>query len=596
MYKGYPARKPRVVTDLRSLIFDSADLFGDKDYLRFKHNNNLESVSFRRFSDFVSDLGTSLFDMNLSGKTAVVIGETSPEWIITYLSVIIAGGVIVPLDKDLSHQEIKNFITRSGASAVFYSESFSELFDGNDEADNGCDINCYVKFTPEFIESELSVNDGIPAQDGQTQDGRIRLEGKHISFVSLLRRGRYLRSTGHTEFFDIPQDISKMSAIIFTSGTTGTSKGVMLSQGNLVCAINDSYQMTNFTISDVIVSVLPIHHTYEMTCGILTPIVYGLTVCINDSLKYILKNFQFYKPTGLVLVPLFVSTIYKRIWDNAVKSGRDKKLKTALTISELSRKVGIDIRKPLFKDIIAAFGGRLEKIICGGAALAPELVQQFAAFGIVVSQGYGITECAPLISVCPYHFTKFGSVGLPVPGIEVMIDKEDPNASYGEIVVRGGNIMLGYYGDAEATAAAIEDGWFRTGDYGYLDEDGYLYITGRKKNVIVLNNGKNVFPEEIESYLEKVQLIAENVIIGKANESGETYGITALIFPDFTYAASIGLTDIVDISEAIKDQIAKLNKSLPSFKQIRGIEIRKTEFDKTTSHKIKRHTVKAENQ
>ncbi|MPM75308.1 Long-chain-fatty-acid--CoA ligase FadD15 [bioreactor metagenome] len=177
-----------------------------------------------------------------------------------------------------------------------------------------------------------------------------------------------------------------------------------------------------------------------------------------------------------------------------------------------------------------------------------------------------------------------------------MIDKEDPNASYGEIVVRGGNIMLGYYGDAEATAAAIEDGWFRTGDYGYLDEDGYLYITGRKKNVIVLNNGKNVFPEEIESYLEKVQLIAENVIIGKANESGETYGITALIFPDFTYAASIGLTDIVDISEAIKDQIAKLNKSLPSFKQIRGIEIRKTEFDKTTSHKIKRHTVKAENQ
>ncbi len=621
--------KTRIAADLRSLLNAAADDFRESDYLRFKRRGTIESLSFASFRKAVESVGTSLFEAGLNGKTICVIGETSPEWITVYYAAVTSGCVIVPLDKELSHTEIAAFIEKSQASAVFFSPSFKKMFEEFSEQLTGVrnfiefsDVNYAELFTSESKDIDSSSDDtddssseaynlsneageAVEASEQSSETGgavdtsdvfeesvqTALFENRFIGYEDVLLLGKKLLNESDKRFVSFECDIEKTCALLFTSGTTGTSKGVMISHKNLISAVNSSYLMTDFRKDDVIVSVLPIHHTYEMTCGILTPLNYGVTVCINDSLKYVLKNFQLFKPTGLVLVPLFVATMHKKIWDTATKSGKDKKLKAAISISDKTRKIGIDLRKLLFKEVIDAFGGRLRLIISGGAALSAELVNCFEQLGITICQGYGITECAPLISVCPYKANKPGSVGIPVPGLEVLIDKENPEDTIGEIVVRGDNVMQGYYMDEEATAAVLEDGWFYTGDYGYIDEDGYIYITGRKKNVIVLNNGKNVFPEEIESYIEKLSFVSEVVVVGRDDENGQTFGITALIYPDFKAANDAGIEDINDISEAIKAEIATLNKTLPSFKQIRGIEIRKSEFDKTTSHKIKRHSI-----
>ena len=277
------------------------------------------------------------------------------------------------------------------------------------------------------------------------------------------------------------------------------------------------------------------------------------------------------------------------------KKGAEKKLSLGLKASGMMRHVGIDLRRTLFKEILQALGGNLRIIVCGGAAMNPELMNQFDDFGISVMQGYGITECAPLISCCPTNWRKYNSVGLPVKGLEVKIEPDDGSLSsdgyeIGEILVRGANVMLGYYKDPTTTAEAIDsDGWFRTGDYGYQDSDGFLFITGRKKNVIVLNNGKNVFPEEIESYIENISLIKECVVVGRGDS--QTITVTAVIYPDFEEAEKQQLTELSDIADAIKKKIAEINKTLPTFKQIRGIEMRKVEFEKTTTKKIKRKNV-----
>jgi len=635
--------KTRVAADLRSLLNAAADDFKDKDYLRYKRRGDIESISFASFRKAVNSVGTALFEAGLNGKTIGIIGETSPEWITTYYAAVTSGCIVVPLDKELSHKEIAAFIEKSRASAVFFSPSFRKMFEefsdqlegvynfvefsdvnyaeifssvnekaaayGNEEtsaSDGESNTDASIEESTEEVSSTSDEAQEVSEEDCCMQEAVIEddinpavceefkdniFESRFIGFESVLLLGKKLLENGDERYLSFEGDLEKTCAILFTSGTTGTSKGVMISHKNLITAVNSSYLMTSFRENDVIVSVLPIHHTYEMTCGILTPLSFGATVCINDSLKYVLKNFQLFKPTGLVLVPLFVATMHKKIWDTATKSGKAKKLRAAISVSDRTRKIGIDLRKILFKEVIDAFGGRLRLIISGGAALSAELVNCFDQLGITICQGYGITECAPLISVCPYKANKPGSVGLPVPGLEVIIDKENPDDPAGEIVVRGDNVMQGYYMDEDATAAVLEDGWFHTGDYGYVDDDGYVYITGRKKNVIVLNNGKNVFPEEIESYIEKIDLVSEVVVVGRDDENGQTFGITALIYPDLKAAKDAGLEDINDISEAIKTEIAHLNKTLPSFKQIRGIEIRKNEFDKTTSHKIKRHSL-----
>ena len=327
----------------------------------------------------------------------------------------------------------------------------------------------------------------------------------------------------------------------------------------------------------------------------LASLAYGIEICINDTLRHLMRNFAAYKPTGLVLVPLFVNTMHKRIWDEAKKKGKDKLLRRMMKISNGLRKIGIDLRRKLFGSVLGAFGGRLEKIICGGTPLNPEMVQNFEAFGVQICEGYGITECSPLIAVTPYFAPKKASVGPAVPCCEARIapmGQTSPTGyEEGEIQVKGDNVMLGYYNNPEQNASAFtEDGWYRTGDVGYMDEDGYIFITGRLKSVIVLENGKNVFPEEIEEYLEGIEEIAESVVVGRKDTDGETVLLTAVVYPNKDIFPEG--TDEKVVHDAIWAKLAELNKSLPSFKKLKGLEIRATEFEKTTSRKIKRHLVK----
>ncbi len=568
-------KKTKQAFDFRSMIEDTAARFPEKDYLVYKRRGTLESMTYEGFAERVRAMTEALFALSLDGARIAVIGETSPEWIITYLSVVIAGGVIVPLDRELSAEQVRAFVNKVGCRAVVSSCKYASFFEDEQQTPT---LEYRIFFDPENpIEAE-----GIRPEKGK------------VHFLELLSYGRSLVEEGLDRYECAPVNMENVCAIIFTSGTTGTAKGVMLSLKNIIHAVNASYSCTGFESDDVIVSVLPIHHTYEMTCGILTPLFLGATVCINDSLKYIVRNLQLFKPTGLVLVPLFVTTIYKKIWESARKSGREKLLKGSMTVSDSLRKWKVDPRKFLFKSVHDVFGGRLKRIICGGAPMPAELVPAFDSFGIKLCQGYGITECAPLISVCPEDDNRPGSVGPPIPGCSVKIDasEEEDGKLIGEILVKGPNVMKGYFDDEKATEEVFHGAWFRTGDYGYLDRDGFIYITGRKKNVIVLNNGKNVFPEEIEEYLAKIELIKECVVVGRKLED-DNIQVTALIYPDFPRASELGIgEDINEIGSVIKEEIAALNRSLPSFKQIRGVEMRRTEFEKNTSKKIIRYTIK----
>lgn len=586
--KGYPPARQYAASDLSNLVKIGASLYGEKTYLRFKRNRQDTQVSYKDFDQMVDCVGSAFAELGVGESPIAVIGESSPEWVVTYLAAANGGGMIVPLDRELAEEQIANFIRRAHVRYIVHSASFTEMF--HRLADELPDVVGFAEISKEYFP--------YPDQTGSTQP----ITERFVPFEALVRRGTGLLNTGYHIYTSHKIDLDKPAVLLYTSGTTGTSKGVLLSQRNVTTAVNTSYSMIDVYKEDTLLSVLPIHHTYEMTCGYLTPLLVGATICINENLKTVVRNLQEYKPTIMVLVPLFITTFHKKIMESVRKKGLEKKIKLAMAASNMARHVGVDMRETLFKEIHETFGGRLDRIVCGGAPMNPDMGKFFDAIGIKLTQGYGITECAPLISVSPFHCIKAASVGLPVPGLEVRIGGEDgtllenpPAGTIGEIVVRGDNVMLGYQDDPEATAAVLdEEGWFRTGDIGYMDREGYIYITGRAKNVIVLHNGKNVFPEEIEEYIEKIDLVSECAVIGRTAMDGETVNVTAVIYPDFTRAEELGLDGIDAISDELRKRINKININLPMFKQIRGVEVRKTPFVKTTSKKIIRYRIDEE--
>ena len=341
---------------------------------------------------------------------------------------------------------------------------------------------------------------------------------------------------------------------------------------------------------DSVLSVLPIHHTYEMSAGILAPMIYGMTINISDGIKYVQPNAKQFKPSVLTLVPLFVSTLHKKIWKNIEKQGKDKLVKT---MSKVFKHAPTSVRRKIFKSVLEALGGNVKYFIVGGAPLNPDIADDFKTFGIHISQGYGITECAPLISVVSLKVYKPASCGKLMPGLEIKFDKEREDETYGEVVVRGKNVMLGYYKMPEITKDVLsEDGWFRTGDYGYMDENGYLYLTGRKKNIIIASNGKNVFPEEIEEYIETIKYVEEVVVVGREHKETGAVDIVAIVVPNKEECDADQLTDDEIIYDAIYHRIMDINKNLEIFKHVSHVEIRKEPFEKTPSKKIKRYLVK----
>ena len=555
----YSVKKtPRIYTPLKGF----ADLLpileerGERTLFKYPKGKEFVCVSNAEFATMIRSVAAGLDAKGFAGKRIAIIGETSPEWVASYIGIIAGGGVAIPMDKELAITEIEGFLAGVDAEAIIYSSTFNEKLEGTKQSHPTLKL-----FVP--LEGEA--------------------DEKTLPFADLL-------AAGNADYTFPERDHEALATMLFTSGTTGTSKCVMLAEKNTCACVNAACQTVNFSKDDVILSVLPIHHTYELAIMI-AAIDIGITVGINDSLRHLMRNVAEIQPTGLILVPLFVSTIYKRIMDKAKKQGKDGLIKKMIPIAaRLPRKM----RRKLFSAVHESFGGRLEKIICGGAALNPELVKTFDAFGIQICEGYGITECSPLIAVNPYFANKPGAVGPAVPGCEARIavtGKNDLGFDEGEIQAKGENVMLGYYKNDEANAAAFtEDGWYRTGDVGYMDKDGYIHITGRLKSVIVLESGKNVFPEEIEEYLEEIEEIAESVVVGRKAEDSDTVLLTAVVFPNKDMFPEG--TDKDTMHKVIYDKIMEQNKRVASFKKIMALELRDEEFEKTTSKKIKRHLVK----
>ncbi len=569
--------EPKEIKSLRDLVETSAELYGDKILYIYKRGEARYSFSYNDYRRDLYRLGEGMSRIGLMGRTVAVIGESCPEYMTAYIAAVSGGGVIVPLDRDLGHAEIARFADLSGAEAVFYTEQFNDVLPSL--AEQMPQVRYFIPIAPA---------EGSDTTDGSSSAGDAVI----LPYSELLALGDKAMEEGDRSFldYDCTADMSQMSALLFTSGTNGTSKGVMLSHANLVASVNAASRGTIFGPDNTFVDLLPMHHSYEITCGHLGAANLGGTVYINDSLKNTLRSITTFKPDSLIVVPLYVETMHKRIWAEIARKGMTRRVRALMKASSAMHRAGIDIRRKLFKQILDGLGGNLRYIICGGAPLSPELVRDFDAFGIEICEGYGITECSPLIAVNRHGKVRLRSVGQPVDNCEVRI--ADPSADgTGEIEARGRNVMLGYFGNEEATAEVFtEDGWFRTGDVGCMDADGYIYITGRKKNIIILSNGKNIFPEEIEEHLYTSPLIGECVVIGRKNSAGDTR-ITAVIYPSDEAVELEGKSEEEKLA-LIRDAVNTINRSLPVYKQVRDVELRSEEFEKTTTRKIKRFLVK----
>lgn len=573
----YPPRKEHYASDLRNLIEQSSYKYPNKSAFCFKRNNMDYSVSYSDFYNTVVSLSASFSTLFGENAHIAVVGDKCVEWIAVYFAVIMSGNVIVPLDKELNDDKLRNFAAFTDTDCIVYTQSYAKCFEGFEASLPK--VRKYIEISTDSDYNNESRTD-------------VNVESDlHIPFTDFYLYGNGLVNANMFSISDIHIDMEKMCAIILTSGTTGSSKGVMLSQKNLIHCLNESCQLFELTKDDVLVSVLPLHHTYEMMAGILAPLFIGSAICINDSIRHVTRDFQTYKPTKLALVPLFVTNIYKKIIDNAQKNKKLKKFIGAVKMSNRLRKAGIDLRKVLFSEISDVFGGRLDCIMCGGAPMPAEYVDKFEEIGINLTQGYGITECSPVIALLPIGLKRPHSCGLLLKGIQCYIDRDSAGDASGEIIVKGDNIMLGYYKNPESTKEVLSDrGWFRTGDCGYIDKEGFLYITGRKKNVIVLENGKNVFPEEVEEYLENLPLVEECVVVGRQSK-GENIKITAIIYPNYEKAKAEGIEGDERLKELFYKQANDINRRLASYKHIRAIEIRSVPFIKTTTKKIQRHKI-----
>lgn len=572
--KQVPLYEVKKITDLRDMLRQSVATYADKPAFLVKDpraarqeisGDDYLPVSYSRYASDVDAFGTRLMQLGISDARIAILAETRYEWYVTYMATVNGVGVTVPLDKELPRGEIENLLNRSRAQILVYSSSKQDVVDA-------------VKGQVPTLKYCVCMDD--PASDSGA-----------VSFWQWLEQGETALQAGERSFLDAPIDVDALSILLFTSGTTARSKAVMLSHNNICINLQAMCQMTYIGPEDVFLSVLPLHHTYECTCGFLCPIYRGCTVAVCEGLRHITKNMQESKVTIMLAVPLMLELFYKRIMKSATSDPKlAKKFKIGLGLSRFLMKLGIDKRRKLFDKVHSAFGGNLRLLIAGGAAIDPRIMQGMQDLGLHCIQGYGLTECAPILALNRDVIYKNQSAGLPLPGVEIKIVDKDENG-IGEIVGRGPNVMLGYYEDDEATQAAIdEDGFFHTGDLGYIDSEGFVIITGRKKNVIITKNGKNIFPEEIEFLLARSELIQESLVSGVQDEDGDIV-VTAEIFPNLEKIEEL-LGEVEPTSEKVRELIAEevknVNHSLTTYKYIRSFTLRAAEFDKTTSKKIKR--------
>lgn len=535
-------------SSLKEMLELAKNESGDHIAYMFKDKNkNVCERTYAQFYEDVYSLGTALADMGISKKHIACLGENSYYWINTYLTTLLSDNVFVGIDKELPEKDYLHIMTDSDSEVIFYHGKIEESLRNNRE------VLSKVKFFVGFDRDED--------------------DGEFLSFDRLLEKGRELYKAGNTSYVDMKNDLEAMKMIVYTSGTTGLSKGVMLCERNLVSLIY--HGLRTATVYTKCLSLLPYHHTYEAVCGILVGIHHRVTLCINESLRAVAKNLQLYKPDYMFVVPAVASALHKNVLRTAQKQGKLKIMLAMMKVSNALRKIGIDIRRKLFASVHEGLGGNLLEVVCGGAPIPVDTAYFFDAIGIMILNGYGITECSPLVSVNAPYDSDYRTVGYPLPCLDIMIDEPDEDG-IGEICVKGDIVMLGYYKKPELTAEVIVDGWFHTGDYGYVNKKGQLVITGRKKNIIVLDNGKNIYPEEIEEYIYTIPYVKDAVVYDSTD--GDKLILCAEIYPD---SELIGDADV-------NADVCKVLSELPSYKQISKIVMRDEEFPKNASQKIVR--------
>ena len=573
MNKNYPIYKTTFIDDMRSLVEEAAQNFPDSIAISYKDrpsDKEVKKVTFTQWRDDVRHLGTALIANGLREENIAIVGENSYGWCCSFFAVMGTGSVTVPVDKELPIEDINGIITTTGCKAVIYGKTAEE------------------KIKAILAEGGLASAELLVSIDSKNNIEPELLGSKTLTTVAALEeKGAELYKGGDNSYYDYKIDVNKLASIVFTSGTTGKGKGVMLTQANI--CLDMTLGMYNFDITRKTLHVLPPHHTFGSTVNYVGHLSQGCEVYISSGLKHVSDEIKEQQPTHLILVPAFLEVMNRKIWATARKTGKEGLLKTMMKVSDALRKVGIDLRKKLFSSVLEAFGGKLELVICGGAKLDEEIINTFDSLGITILNGYGITECAPLISANRNRYRKPGSVGTPILACRVKIDNPDENGE-GEICVKGPNVMIGYYNNPEATAEVFDkDGFFHTGDYGRLDEEGWIYITGRKKNLIILSNGKNVYPEEIEADLQKVEGVSEVVVYaGESRVQKDKITIVAEIFPDADLLKDKGITDLQAYFE---EQVGILNAKMPSYKAVKRVKLRDKEFQKNTSRKITRFSI-----
>ena len=558
-------------TTVKEMFIHSSKEYADRTFLleKFNPKEDWTEITYNQFKNEVIGLGTALTrKLNLKDTRVVIIGENTNHWYVSYMTMLCGAGIAVPVDKELPENEIENVIKRAKASAVIFSTRKADVI--KKVAENLPDVKYFIQ-----MNSSEEIN------------------GRFVGLDYLIEEGKVIYNGGDNSFMSIEIDPEEFKVLIFTSGTTSNAKGVMLCNRNLAQNVNAATAYVKLTPDDRLMSILPLHHTYESSIGFLLPFGVGASISVCQGLKHIVPDLQETKPTALLTVPLLVETLYRKINANIKKSKKDGLVNSMIHVTNALKAVGIDIKRKVFNEIYENLGGRIRIIVSAAAPIDAKIGKWVEDIGILFLQGYGLTETAPIAALTPDFDTRVGSAGKAVVGAEIRIDNPNENGE-GEVLISSKTLMIGYYEDEEATKEAIfeEDGkrWFRSGDVGYMDKDGFLYITGRSKNVIVTQNGKNIYPEEIELLLSKHPEIKECMVYGKEVEGEKELTITARVIPNYEEIEEKYGKDLDEdaVYKIIWEKIKEVNKGLTSYKAIKKLEIKHDEFVKTTTMKIKR--------
>ena len=550
--------------DLKDMLKQSGEKYGECTAFIIQREDGDKIITHKMFREDINRLGTALIEMGLKGKRIAVIGENRYEWEVAYLAIATGTGIVVPLDKALPENEIESLIERSGVEAIFYTSKYDEAM-----AKIQKQGNTKLKY---FISMDLE-----------------KSEFNKYSQKEIIAKGQELLENGNREFLDAEVDNEKMGIMLFTSGTTSKSKAVMLSHKNICTNIMDIREVFELDETDRLLSFLPLHHTFECTVGFLYIVSIGATIIFSKGVRHIGDELKKYHITAMICVPVVFEKMYQKLLKGIEQKGKLDTVKKGVKISNLLLKLGIDIRKKLFKEIHENLGGKIRLLVAGGAALNPEVEKGFQSLGFNLVQGYGLTETSPVIAAELTNQRRLGSIGKKFPSVEVKLSDVDKETGVGELLAKGDSVMLGYYENDEANKESFtEDGWFRTGDYAKIDKDGYIYISGRKKFVIVLQNGKNVYPEEIETLINNLPMVSESMVYATPAPDGDVTISTKVVYDKEYISEKFGEISEDEIRDIIWKEIKAINRTMPKYKYVKKLIVTADEFEKTTTNKIKR--------